>query len=88
MAYARDGSFADRILHRDIDTALRGLVALGRNMGIMVGPALGGVLVGAIGPGWRVDLLSIWTLGMPSNLILIAERASAETGRLQSSPAV
>ncbi len=29
-----------------------GLVALGRNTGIMVGPAIGGVLVGAIGPGW------------------------------------
>lgn len=33
-----------------------GLVALGRNVGIMVGPALGGVLVGAIGPGWVFGL--------------------------------
>jgi MFS family permease len=33
-----------------------GLVALGRNMGIMIGPAIGGLLVGAIGPGWVFGL--------------------------------
>jgi len=33
-----------------------GLVALGRNTGIMVGPAIGGLLVGAIGPGWVFGL--------------------------------
>jgi MFS family permease len=33
-----------------------GLVALGRNAGIMVGPAIGGVLVGAIGPAWVFGL--------------------------------
>ena len=33
-----------------------GLVALGRNMGIMVGPAIGGLLVGTIGPGWVFGL--------------------------------
>ncbi len=33
-----------------------GLVALGRNTGIMVGPGIGGLLVGAIGPGWVFGL--------------------------------
>lgn len=36
-----------------------GLVALGRNTGIMVGPAVGGLLVGAIGPGWVFGLNGI-----------------------------
>jgi len=36
-----------------------GLVALGRNTGIMVGPALGGLLVGAIGPGWVFGLNAV-----------------------------
>jgi predicted MFS family arabinose efflux permease len=40
-----------------------GLVALGRNMGIMVGPALGGVLVGAIGPGWVFGLNAVSFVG-------------------------
>jgi len=33
-----------------------GLVTLGRNAGIMVGPALGGLLVATIGPGWVFGL--------------------------------
>lgn len=35
------------------------LVALGRNTGIMIGPAVGGVLVGAIGPGWVFGLNAV-----------------------------
>ena len=40
-----------------------GLVALGRNTGIMVGPALGGVLVGMIGPGWVFGLNAVSFVG-------------------------
>jgi MFS family permease len=36
-----------------------GLVALGRNTGIMVGPALGGVLLGLVGPGWVFGLNAV-----------------------------
>lgn len=32
-----------------------GLITLGRNAGIMVGPALGGLLVATIGPSWVSD---------------------------------
>jgi MFS family permease len=36
-----------------------GLVALGRNTGIMVGPAIGGILVGWLGPGWVFGLNAV-----------------------------
>ena len=35
---------------------------------------LGAVAERALGAGWRIDVRSIWTLGMPSNLVLIATR--------------
>jgi predicted MFS family arabinose efflux permease len=51
-----------------------GLIALGRNAGIMVGPAIGGVLVAAIGPAWVfglnamsfvVSAVLVWTVRAP-----------------------
>ena len=36
-----------------------GLISLGRNAGVMVGPAIGGVLVAAIGPAWVFGLNAI-----------------------------
>jgi MFS family permease len=48
-----------------------GLVSLGRNAGVMVGPAIGGVLVAAIGPAWvfglnavtfAVSAVLVWTV--------------------------
>ncbi|HSL67682.1 MAG TPA: MFS transporter [Actinomycetota bacterium] len=50
------------------------LVSLGRNAGIMVGPAIGGVLVAAIGPAWvfglnamtfAVSAILVWTVRAP-----------------------
>jgi predicted MFS family arabinose efflux permease len=51
-----------------------GLVSLGRNAGVMVGPAIGGVLVAAIGPAWvfglnavtfAVSAVLVWTIRAP-----------------------
>ncbi len=50
------------------------LISLGRNAGIMVGPAIGGVLVAAIGPAWvfglnamtfAVSAVLVWTVRAP-----------------------
>jgi predicted MFS family arabinose efflux permease len=50
------------------------LVSVGRNAGIMVGPAIGGVLVAAIGPAWvfglnamtfAVSAILVWTVRAP-----------------------
>ena len=51
-----------------------GLISLGRNAGIMVGPAIGGVLVATIGPAWvfglnavtfAVSAVLVWTVRAP-----------------------
>ncbi|HYU94511.1 MAG TPA: MFS transporter [Actinomycetota bacterium] len=51
-----------------------GLISLGRNAGVMVGPAIGGVLVAAIGPAWvfglnavtfAVSAVLVWTVRAP-----------------------
>jgi MFS family permease len=51
-----------------------GLISLGRNAGIMVGPAIGGVLVATIGPAWVFGLnavtfagsaVLVWTVRAP-----------------------
>lgn len=43
----------------------------------------------ALGSGWTIRVRSIWTLGMPSNLMLLASREADRPGRsAQDSPAV
>jgi hypothetical protein len=47
---------------------------------------LGAMAARALGDGWRVGVRSIWTLGMPSNLVLVAaRRVAAGPGAPQSS---
>ena len=69
--YWASGAAIPNLVGEDQLAWANSLVALGRNAGIMIGPAVGGALVGAIGPTWvfglnavtfAVSALLVWTI--------------------------
>jgi MFS family permease len=59
-----------------------GLVSLGRNMGIMVGPAVGGALLSAVGPDW-VFGINAATFLVSAGLVAIVRGRFSESARAE-----
>ncbi|HYX80291.1 MAG TPA: MFS transporter [Actinomycetota bacterium] len=54
--WSASGAAIPNLVDTDRLAWANGLVALGKNAGVMVGPAVGGVLLAAMGPGWVFGL--------------------------------
>jgi MFS family permease len=57
--YWASGAAIPNLVREDELAWANSLVALGRNAGVMIGPAVGGALVGAIGPTWVFGLNAV-----------------------------
>jgi ENTS family enterobactin (siderophore) exporter len=66
--WSASGAAIPNLVNEEQLSWANGLVSLGRNAGIMVGPALGGMLVATIGPAW-VFALNAATFGVSAVLV-------------------